>query len=69
MQASQSHRDIHQDDNEPRKHRPVKHVRSHDINGQKPKQQDNHSFVRKNRSMSAGFRRSIRHLTSCALVR
>jgi len=69
MQASQSHRDIHQDSNEHPKHRPVKQVRSHDINGQKPKQKSNHSFVRNNRSMSAGFRRSIRHLTSCALVR
>jgi hypothetical protein len=69
MQASQSNHDIHEDDNEHHKHRPVKHVRSHDINGQKQKQQDNHSFVRNNRSMSAGFRRSIRHLTSCALVR
>ncbi len=68
MQSSQTTHDLCQDDDEYNGHKPVKQVRSHDIDDQN-QQQRQHTPFRKNRSLSSGFRHSIRNLTSCALVR
>ncbi|CAF0746655.1 unnamed protein product [Adineta steineri] len=70
MQPSQTTGDLHQEKNEYRQHKPVQLVRSYDVSAQKRKeQQQEQSLIRNNRSVSAGFRQSIRHLTSCALAR
>lgn len=66
MQSSQTTDDLCQEDTEYNPHKPVTQARSHDINKQS---QGNHSKFRNNRSLSSGFRHSIRNLTSCALVR
>lgn len=66
MQSSQTTDDLCQEDNDYNPHKPVKQVRSHDITN---KTQANHSKFRNNRSLSSGFRHSIRNLASCALVR
>jgi hypothetical protein len=68
MQSSQTTHDLSQEDNKSNQHKPVKHVRSHDIDN-KNRQQRQRSPFRNNRALSAGFRHSIRNLTSCALVR
>lgn len=65
MQSSQTSHDFNQEDHEHNPHAPVKHVRSYDSkepHRQQPK-------FRNNRSLSSGFRHSIRNLTSCALAR
>ncbi len=66
MQSSNTTHDLSQEDNGYRQHKPVKHVRSHDIHDQ---HRQDHSSFRKNRSLSSGFRHSIRSLTACALRR
>jgi hypothetical protein len=68
MQSSQTTHDLHQEDNEYQQHKPVKHVRSHDIDVKKLPQR-NQSPFRNNRSKSSSLRHSIRNLTSCALIR
>ena len=68
MQSSQTTEDFSDDLHQSKQHAPVKHVRSHDTTT--PNQLHvYHGRYRKNRSLSAGFRHSIRNLTSCALVR
>ncbi len=68
MQSSQTTHDLCQEDNKSNQHKPVKHVRSHDIDD-KNRQKRHRSPFRNNHALSAGLRHSIRNLTSCALVR
>ena len=68
MQSSQTTHHLCKEDVESNHHKPVKHVRSHDIADQNRKQKQQTPF-RNNRSLSSGFRNSIRNLTSCALAR
>lgn len=65
MQSSQTSENLSDERTHFQSHQPVKQVRSHESH------QSNHSHgkYRKNRSLSAGFRHSIRNLTSCALAR
>lgn len=69
MQSSQTTEDFSPDKTESKQHTPVKHVRSHDNTTSNHQLHVYHGRYRKNRSLSAGFRHSIRNLTSCALVR
>lgn len=64
MLSSQTTNDLCEEENQ---HKPVKQVRSYGSND--PKQKQRHSPYRNNRSLSSGFRHSIRNLTSCALIR
>ncbi|CAF0742340.1 unnamed protein product [Rotaria sordida] len=69
MQSSHTTHDLYQEDNECNKHKPVKHVRSHDIDYQKHQRQQKqrqHSPFGSHSAMSSSFRHSIRNLTSCA---
>lgn len=66
MQSSQTTHDLNLEDKICHSHKPVKHVRSHESDKQ---QQRTESTLRNNRSLSSGFRHSIRNLTSCAPVR
>ncbi|CAF1101802.1 unnamed protein product [Rotaria sp. Silwood1] len=71
MQSSQTSDDLYQEDNECNKHKPVKHVRSHDIDDQKHQRQQKQrqqSPFRSHSVMSSSFRHSIRNLTSCTLI-
>jgi hypothetical protein len=61
MLSSQTTDDVNQEENQ---HKPVKHVRSYGSSDQQHRVP-----FRKNRSLSSGFRHSIRNLTSCALIR
>jgi hypothetical protein len=65
MQSSQTTDHLCQEENQ---HKPVKQVRSYGSNDPRQKQR-RHSPFRNNRSLSSGFRHSIRNLTSCASIR
>lgn len=66
--SMQSTEDLVEERNHPKSHQPVKQVRSHE--SQHSHRLDHpYGRYRKNRSLSAGFRHSIRNLTSCALAR
>jgi hypothetical protein len=68
MQASHTAHNFHQEDNEYKRHKPIKHIRSQDNNDQ-TQYMKNQSSVNQTRSISSSFRHSIRHLTSCASAR
>lgn len=65
MLSSQTSDYLCQEENQ---HKPVKHVRSYGSNDSNPQHRHQLPF-RNNRSLSSGFRHSIRNLTSCALIR
>lgn len=71
MQSSKTTNDLCKE-NEPNRHKPVHHARSHDINAQKHQRQNkhqHHSPMENSRFTSSGIRHSIRNLTSCTLLR
>lgn len=72
MQSSKTTLDLVQKDDECKQHKPVKHVRSHDIDERKHQRQEKQtqrSLFNNNRSKSSSFRHSIRTLTSCTILR
>lgn len=67
MQASHTTHDFTPQESNHENHKPIKHVRSDGHRDQKqhpPNHRHHHS-----RSLSSSFRRSFRHLTSCATAR